>query len=254
MRLKTKLVLAITALVLLISGLLSLVYVTQFLYASVKASYNTNKMVANQVKLAVQNALETGLRDRTFDPNKPYELREMAADAIRKSEALQVVIDSVNRYSDTVYDINIDDTSGRVLLSTLPENEDKTLPTRPDNSELSNANPIRLISAVLLEQFKVFDVGVTLERNNQPFVYIHVGVSTAFLREAYKPWLGDAFELMCIALGIALVVALLLSNLALRPLEEISMQLDYWTAAGESAEEDKARTRQDTAARVSTKI
>ncbi len=99
MRLKTKLVLAITALVFVISGLLSLVYVTQFLYASVKASYNTNKMVANQVKLAVQDALETGLKGRTFDPTKPYELREMAADTIRKSEALQVVIDSVNRYS-----------------------------------------------------------------------------------------------------------------------------------------------------------
>jgi signal transduction histidine kinase len=32
------------------------------------------------------------------------------------------------------------------------------------------------------------------------------------------------------------------------------MQLDYWTAANESAEEDKARSSQDTAARVSTKI
>ncbi len=254
MRLKTKLVLAITALVVVISGLLSLVYVTQFLYASVKASYDTNKMVANQVKLAVQNALISGLKDRTFDPTKPYELREMAADAIRKSEALQVVIDSVNRYSDTVYDINIDDTNGRILLSTLPENQDKTLPSRPDYNELLHANPIKLISAVLLKKSKVFDVLVTLERNNQPFVNIHVGVSTAFLREAYAPWLKDAFELMSFALGIALVVAFLLSNLALRPLEEISMQLDYWTAANESAEEGKARERQDTAARVSTKI
>ncbi len=58
MRLKTKLVLAITALVLVISGLLSLVYVSQLLHASVQGSYDTNKMVANQVKLAVQNALE----------------------------------------------------------------------------------------------------------------------------------------------------------------------------------------------------
>jgi signal transduction histidine kinase len=254
MRLKTKLVLAITSLVLVISGLLSLVYVTQFLLASVQASYDTNKMVANQVKLAVQNALESGLKGRTFDPTKPYELREMSADTIRKSEALQVVIDSVNRYSDTVYDINIDDTSGRVILSTLPENQDKILPSRPDYNELLHANPFKLIKAVLLEKFQVFDVIVTLERNQQPFVYVHVGVSTTFLRTAYSPWLKDAFELMCVALGIALVVALLLSNLALRPLEEISMQLDYWTAASESAEEDKARARQDTAARVSTKI
>jgi signal transduction histidine kinase len=256
MRLKTKLVLAITALVLVIAGLLSLVYVTQFLYASVSASYDTNKMVANQVRLAVQNALETGLEGRTFDPNKPYELREMAADTIRKSDALKVVIDSVNRYSDTVYDVNIDDSSGRVILSTLPENQEKTIPPRPDFSQLPHANPITLIKAVLFEKFQVYDLTVTLERNNQPppFVYIHVGVSTTFLRTSYAPWLKDAFDLMSVALGIALVVALLLSNLALRPLEEISMQLDYWTAASESAEEDKARARQDTAARVSTKI
>ena len=162
MRLKTKLVLAITALVLLISGILSLVYVSQLLHASVEGSYDTNRMVANQVKLAVQNALESGLRDRTFDPNKPYELREMAADAIRKSEALQVVIDSVNRYSDTVYDINIDDSSGRVILSTLPENQEKILPARQDFNQLPHANPINLIKAVLFEKFQVYDVTVTL--------------------------------------------------------------------------------------------
>ena len=46
MRLKTKLVLAITALVLLISGLLSMVYVSQLLHASVQQSYETNRMVA----------------------------------------------------------------------------------------------------------------------------------------------------------------------------------------------------------------
>jgi signal transduction histidine kinase len=51
-----------------------------------------------------------------------------------------------------------------------------------------------------------------------------------------------------------LVVAFLLSNLALRPLEEISRQLDYWTAASETASEDEAASKQDTAARVSTKI
>src|SRR3954451_1793357 len=60
---------------------------------------------------------------------------------------------------------------------------------------------------------------------------------------------------MGFALGIALLVALLLSNLALRPLEEISMQLDYWTSGGGNVEEDSgARARQDTPARVSTKI
>ena len=75
MRLKTKLVLAITSLVFLIAGLLSLVYVSQLLRAAVEQSYETNKMVANQVRFALQNALEKGLKDRFVDPNDPAELR-----------------------------------------------------------------------------------------------------------------------------------------------------------------------------------
>lgn len=255
MRLKTKLVLAITTLVLLISGLLSLVYVSQLLHASVEQSYATNRMVANQVQLAVKDALTTGLRDQKFDPSKPYELRDLAAQAIRKSEPLKVVIDSVNRYSATVYDINIGDTTGRTLLSSDPENQDKPVPSRPNLDQLEKANPVRLISVVMAGKAKVFDTVVPLERNDQPFLFIHVGVRTTFLREAYRPVFVDAFALMGVALGIALVVALLLSNLALRPLEEISQQLDYWTSgAGNTEVDSAARAEQDTAARVSTKI
>jgi hypothetical protein len=54
MRLKTKLVLAITLLVFLIAGMLSLVYVSQLLHAAVQQSYDNNRMVANQVRLALQ--------------------------------------------------------------------------------------------------------------------------------------------------------------------------------------------------------
>jgi len=255
MRLKTKLVLAITTLVLLISGLLSLVYVSQLLHASVEQSYDTNRMVANQVQLAVKDALQNGLKDRKFDPSKPYELRELTAEAIRGSEPLQVVMDSVNRYSATVNDINIGDTTGRTILSSDPENLEKTIPSRPDFDQLRHANPVRLITEVMFGPARVFDVVVPLERNGQPFLTIHVGVRTTFLRQVYSPWILEAVTLMGFALGIALLVALLLSNLALRPLEEISMQLDYWTSGGANVEEESgARARQDTPARVSTKI
>jgi signal transduction histidine kinase len=221
----------------------------------VEQSYATNRMVANQVQLAVKDAPQTGLKDRKFDPTKPYELRDLAAEAIRDSEPLQVVMDSVNRYSATVYDINIADTNGRTVLSTDPETQDKPVPARPEFKNLQNANPIRLISEVMFGPAKVFDVVVPLERNYQPFLTIHVGVRTTFLRQAYSPWILESITLMGFALGIALLVALLLSNLALRPLEEISKQLDYWTSGGGNPEEDAAaRALQDTPARVSTKI
>ena len=132
MRLKTKLVLAITALVFLIAGLLSLVYVSQLLHAAVQQSYDTNRMVADQVRFALQDALEAGLKDRTVDPNNPAQLRSLVAEAVRDNAALQAVVESVNRYSLTVYDINIGDSQSSTLLSTNPENEDKPLPVRPN--------------------------------------------------------------------------------------------------------------------------
>lgn len=253
MRLKTKLVLAITALVLLISGLLSLVYVSQLLHAAVQQSYDTNRMVANQVRFALQNALEVGLKDRKVDPNKPEQLRDVAAEAVRNNQALQAVIDSVNRYSLTVYDINIGDNRARTLLSTNPDNEDKQLPPRPDYNQLLKANSLQLMTKVFGPP-KVFEVVVPLERNGEPFATVHVGVRTTFLSAVYAPWLGEAITLMGFALGTALVVALLLSNLALRPLEQISMQLDYWTSASEDPDGINKREREDTATRVSNKI
>jgi signal transduction histidine kinase len=253
MRLKTKLVLAISSLVLLISALLSLVYVTQLLDAAVDQTYATNRMVANQVRLALQSALETGLRDRKVDPNNPGELRTLEAQAIHDSAALQAVLDSVNRYSLTVYDVNIGDAQSRTLKSTNPDNEDKPLPVRSDYGKLKNADALQLFREVFGPP-TVFDVVVPLERNGELFATVHVGARTTLLREAYSPWLREAITLTGFAVGTALIAALLLSNLALRPLEEISMQLDYWTPASESSEDFEETPKQDMPERVSTKI
>ena len=89
MRLKTKLVLAITLLVFLIAGLLSLVYVSQLLHSAVQQSYDTNRLVANQVRFALQKALETGLKDQKVDPNNPTQLRNLAAEAVPHRTQLQ---------------------------------------------------------------------------------------------------------------------------------------------------------------------
>ncbi len=253
MRLKTKLVLAITVLVLLISGLLSMVYVSQLLHAAVEQSYDTNHMVAEQVNLAVQKALEAGLEGRKFDPKHPEQLRAMAADAIRSDPALKTFMESVNRYSLTVFDVNITDSESRTILSTNPDNQDKTLQPRRDYEELRRANPIRLTEEVYGAKAQLYDVVVPLKRNGEPFANVRVGVRTTLLRNLYQPWFGEAFTLMGFALGTALVVALLLSNLALRPLEEISMQLDYWSPASEDARV-REEPRQDVGVRVSHQI
>jgi signal transduction histidine kinase len=255
MRLKTKLVLAITALVLLISGLLSVVYLSQLLHAAVEQSYDTNKMVAEQVRLALQGALEAGLKDRKFDPAHPEQLRALEVEAIRDSPALKAVMDSVNRYSLTVDDVNICDSASRIILSTNPDNQDKALAWRPDYNEFRQANPLRLTRGVYGKNARVYDVTEQLLRHGETFAVVHVGVRTTLLRAVYEQPLQEAITLMGFAVGTALLVALLLSNLALRPLEQISMQLDYWSPVNEDAgEQVEEQPRQDLGVRVSHQI
>ena len=101
----------------------------------------------------------------------------------------------------------------------------------------------------------VYDVVAPLDNNGAPFATVHVGVRTTLLLAFYAPWRTEALTLMGVALLTALLAAFLLSNLALQPMEQISRQLDRYTAAGgDAASEPKAAPRQDTAAQVSTKI
>ena len=253
MRLKTKLVVAITVLVFIIAAAISLVYASQLLRAAVQQSYDTNHMVAEQIRFALQNALETGLRDQTVNPNDPGQLRALMTQAVRDNAELQAVVQSVNRYSLTVYDINIGDSHLITLLSTNPENEDKPMPVRPDYNQLLNSSSLDLVRRVFGPPM-VYDVVASLDNNGAPFATVHVGVRTTLLLAFYAPWRTEALSLMGIALLTALMAALLLSNLALQPMEQISRQLDRWTAAGQVANEAKAAPKLDTAAQVSTKI
>lgn len=259
MRLKTKLVLALTILVFLIAAVESLIYASQMLNAAVKQSYDTNLMVAEQIRFALQHALESGLRDQRVNPNDPGELRALMVKAVRSSDELQSVVNSVNLYSLTVYDVNIGDSHGVTLMSTSPENEDRPLPIRPDFKQLLNTSSFQLIPKVFGPP-QVYDVVVPLENNGKPFASVHVGIRTTLLAAFYAPWRTEAVSLMGAALITALVAAFLLSNIALEPMEQISRRLDYWTsaaatAAGETTPADaKPKGNQDMAAQVSTKI
>jgi methyl-accepting chemotaxis protein len=211
-------------------------------------------MVANQVVFAVRNALEAGLANRTIDPNNPDELRTLAVQAVRSDSSLHDVVKSVNLYSDTVYDVNIADSQAITILSTNPDNEDKPLPARREYSDLLSATPFQLMREVVLGPPAVFDIAVPIERNGQPFITVNVGIRTTLLKEQYLPYMQHARDVMGLVLAAALVAAFLLSNIALRPLQLISRQLDAFNASGELLLDEDRMRNPDMAVTVSRKI
>jgi signal transduction histidine kinase len=252
MSLKTKLVLAITGLVFLVTGVLSVVYVSRLLQAVVQQSYDTNVLGAEQIRYALRLALEAGLKDQQVNPNDKVQLRQLAATAVRESTALSAVVKSVITYSPTVYDISIGDNNNLALLTTGTGGNDQQLPPRTSYLQLRDSNAIELLKAVYGPSAQVYDVVLPLERNDQPFATVRVGVRTTLLRAVFEPLVKPALTLMGLGLATALVVAFFLGNLALRPMEELNMQLDYWSPVAE--EQPSEETEGDTVVRVANKI
>ena len=86
MRLKTKLVLAITGLVFLVVCTLSWIFLGQLLRQRMAQAYSANDMVAHQIFLPPGGRLETNIQGGAGQPNDPQSVR--AAVAVRRCAAI----------------------------------------------------------------------------------------------------------------------------------------------------------------------
>ncbi len=254
MRLKTKLVLAITGLVFLAVTILSSLYLSQLLQQHIEQANASTDVLAHQILFATRAALESGLRNRPINPNDPAEVQEAVADSLRSDLALKDLLSSVITYSPTVFDIAIADRNGRGLV-TAPDAtlQDHLLPVRLDYESLRTTSLIGALEIVFGPP-RVYNYTLGLERNNQPFLTVRIGVRTTFLQNVFKPWLQEWMTYALSAILISLIVAALLANLALRPLAQISARLDALTQIEVEPAGELESGSADTVMQVSHKI
>ena len=252
MRLKTKLVLAITGLVFILVTVLSALYLSQLLRQQVEQAYSSNDILAHQILYATRSAVDKGVRNRPVDPRNPAALREAVATALRQDEGLETLLNTVIRYSPTVFDISIADWNGQALLSTDVGQQDHPVPSRPDFVEIHTGGMYRLLKQIFGKP-RVYNVSLELQRNDQPFLTVRVGVRSSFLSNSFQPRLLEALTYSGLAIAGALLASAFLANLALQPLAQISERLDAFSHA-ETAGELESDTSDDAVVQVSYKI
>ncbi len=255
MRLKTKLVAAVTGLVFLLVFATSWIYLSQSLLQYVDQSYSSTDIIAHQVLFATRQAIEQGVIRGTIQPAlPPAEFRHQVAAALRRDEALTALMDSIISYSPTIFDITVADSSESALVSTDPTLNGRTLPWRPDYGKLRSRSAIKILQIVFGKP-RVYDLPLSLQRNGQPFASVHIGMRTSFLLQVFRPTLLEAVAYTAGALLISLLAAALVATFALAPLEQISRRLDVLSAEAADAHllHDPHDTH-DTLLRVSSKI
>jgi len=257
MRLKTKLVLAITGLVFLVVFTLSWIFLGQLLRQRMTQAFTANDMVAHQIAAATRQSLELNTRGRRVLGNDPKELRAIAAAALRSDSNLKTLMNSAISYSPTVFDVAIADSEGRALLSTDPNNLDHALPHRQEYEELQSGGLLKLLEIVFGPP-RVYNLTLPLEQeqNSETFATVRVGVRTTFLRFVVQPWLIAALTYTGVAIVCSLIFAAFLANIALKPIEQIGARLDALALAeAEVAGEQAAGGRSgDAVVLVSHKI
>jgi len=241
MRLKTKLVLSATGLTFAIVLVLSALFVSELMRQRIEQTAAANDVLAHEVWLEMRKAVETGLRASPPIDRSDEALHRAVVDALRSQQALADVMNTVVRYSPTVQDVSVTDAHGMTLVSTDPDAVNQPAAFRFSLAGVQNGTVAHQMKVVFGKP-RVLDISQSLDRNGIPFLVVHVGVRSTFLKNAYEPWLLSALIFTALAAVAAMLAAGLLANVALRPLETISARLDSLTQTGSlPGETDTAR-------------
>ncbi len=231
MHLRTKLVLTAGGLTFAIVLVLSIVFLGELLHQRVDTTYTSTDGLARVVRLAAMQAVESGLRTHpppADAPDSADALHAAVVDALRSSDGLHSAMDGILRYSFSVQDVSVTDANGFTVVSTDPDAVNQRAPFRPSFASVRDGSVIAEMRQVFGKP-RVLDISESIERNQSPFLVVHVGVSSDFLRYSYKPWLYAALEFALLATLASAVVAALLSAVALRPMQVIGEQLERLT-------------------------
>ena len=130
MRLKTKLVLAATGVTLLVVLVLAGFFLAELLRQRIEQAVSSNDVLANQVRSATREALQSGLPQALPGNNSEAALFDSVATALRNDDSLRLLMSSIVRYSLTVQDVSVTNSHGITLASTDPDALDQPAPFR----------------------------------------------------------------------------------------------------------------------------
>ena len=254
MRLKIKLVIGISGMVVALVTTLSYVYVSQLLRQRVNDAYDNADLIAHEIYHGARQALEIDLSNAPVASSNPEAVRAAIEESLRTDPGLNSLLQSVVGYEPTIYDAAIADVDGRALLHTDPDMQGKVLRTREDFTSLVQGGFRRQIEIVYGPP-QVYDVKIALKRGEAPFGNIRVGLSTVFLKSELKPQFDRTLTFAGLSILASFMLAAVLSNFALRPLEAIGRRLDRISAGEiEPAGSEAAAKRSDEYGVVTTKI
>jgi PAS domain S-box-containing protein len=227
--LRAKLTMVMTALVLLSTAVLSLVFLElllqQVLHDADKRANEMARQIFHSAQLALEDAKAKGMRPASDDPQ---ETQDYVRRAFEINEGLSAQLQTA-QVAPTIREATVVDRDGTVIVSSDPALAGKLVPKRPPFNQLVQSPFVRQVR-ILAEPEHIYEVDYPFTLRGMPFGDVRVAVSTALLWNDIKPRLERWGSIALLALVLSTFLAAVVSGLALAPIRDISAQLDRISA------------------------
>src|SRR5437016_5497721 len=188
LRLKTKLVFAITLMVVAIVAMLATFYISEVVQQRLQEASDLSHNIALQLFAVSNGAFQVDLSSSKVDPNDLKQVESKWQEVLQTDWVVNALLEHVIGDSHLIYDAAITDTKGQTILHTNSTLLGKPVERREDFDSLVHAG-IRQQLKLIYGPAKVYDVTVPLARDGQAFGEVRVGVSTLFLKSEIQPLL-----------------------------------------------------------------
>src|SRR5712664_2667862 len=230
LRLRTKLTLIMTGMVLLVVAVLSAVFVAQLFEQVLQQTDKRTHEIANQVfqqaRRALAEAAERGLRPAS---NEPEDIEDYVLKAFKMSEGLHAQLKAAKVDTPSIYEVSITNDDGKVLVSTDESLRGKFLARRTNISQLTQRGFLHQ-AKVLAGPPQVYELDFPFNNGDQPFGEVRVVVSSGLLLNEISGNVRKFGTIVLLALVISPWVAPVVNRATLAPLSDISAQLDRISA------------------------
>jgi len=251
-KLKTKLVVAITFMVFALVAAYSYAYLSQLVRMRITEAYTDTDFIARQIFNSARQAVEIDLDDSRVRADDPRQVHDAIAESLHSDPGLNTLLQSIIGYSPIIYDAAIVDTEGVALLHTAPDLIGRKIDIRDEFSLVRDSNFWRQVKRIY-ETPHIYEIRLPINRDHVPFGEVRVGISMTFLKNELKPQMNRALLFSALTIVISMLLAAGLSHLALRPLKAIGHRLDRLSAGEVDTVPDQER-RKDEFGAVSAKI
>ncbi len=229
LRLRTKLTLVMTGLVLLVAAVLSGVFAAQLLDQLLQATNKRADDLANQVFLQAKHALlEAGQRGLRPASDAPQEIHDFVRHAFEINEGLRTQLKAAKE-NPLIYEVSITDHQGMVLVSTDENLPGSFLPRRTPLSQLVQRNFLHQVK-VLAGPSKVFELDFPFSNEDHPYGEVRVALNAGLLLNEISPSLWTSGTIALLAVVVSTLLAAIVSRATLAPLQDIAAQLDRISA------------------------